>query len=61
MCRSSTLCNSCLEDMPYDLKINVGNFHIELHTDAVSRQSLNKLFSNVKTMSNEISKSKKLN
>lgn len=46
--------------MPYDLKINVGNFHIELHTDAVSRQALNKLFSNVKTMSEEISKSEKL-
>lgn len=61
MRRSSTLCNSCLEAMPYDLKINVGNFHIELHTDAVSRQALGKLLSNVKTMSEEISKSEKLN
>lgn len=61
MCKSLTLCNSRLEVMPYGLEINADDFNIELHTDAMSRQALGKLLFNVKTVSNEISKSKKLN
>ena len=37
MCKSLTLCNSCLEDVPYGLEINAGDFYIELHTDVMSR------------------------
>lgn len=54
--RRSTICYKCLQHEPYDLKIDVGNFHAELHTDAINSKNLCKLLDNVKHLSEEISK-----
>lgn len=52
--RNSTMCLQCLRSEPYDLKIDVGNFHCELHSDAISRKKLQKLLTNVKHLSKQI-------
>lgn len=52
--RGSTICTRCLSDQPYDLNIDVGNFHAELHSDAIRRKDLQKLLSNVKQLAKQI-------
>lgn len=51
--RGQKVHTSCLDDVPYDLTISVGNFYIELHTQLVSRTQLRNLLANVKRLAKE--------
>lgn len=52
--RNSKTCIYCLQNSPYDLKIDVGDFHAELHSDAIRHKDLCKLLSNVKKLAKQM-------
>lgn len=47
-------CNDCIQNEPYDLIIDCGDFHAELHTEAMTRKNLSKLLANVSRLAKQI-------
>lgn len=52
--RNQMKCNDCIQNEPYDLIIDCGDFHAELHTEAMTRKNLSKLLANVSRLAKQI-------